>query len=259
MDSESDRLEGRLEAITDCLKTASKYGGRVFGGYVRDVIIPRYYDPKCDVSFKDVDIWFDDEKKAGLFVKDMDKFFTIIQSCEKSIYPFGRILIAYTIYGTFITPIDIIICETIPIDDFDVNQLTVSIDELGGSTFESWGEKRPTFLMEAIKNKTATILPSYMTMIIEQSSKNEFLLDRMKRIFLNKGWTVRYFSTIPIDVNVSWMKATFSMEPTISITKTTTTRPWGKQLPVNKEQEATDAFELGIENLRRAFTLLNSK
>jgi hypothetical protein len=52
-----------LNAIFDTIKVASKCGGEVFGGFVRDVIVPYEHNNSIDLNklkFKDVDIWFTD-------------------------------------------------------------------------------------------------------------------------------------------------------------------------------------------------------
>ena len=64
-----------INMIEECLIIAGGYYGSVFGGYVRDVIVPRSYNPKCNVEFKDVDLWFTNQKDADNFVEAMGKSF----------------------------------------------------------------------------------------------------------------------------------------------------------------------------------------
>ena len=64
--------------LKHCLKTISECGGKIFGGYVRDVIVPLLLDPsKSDLSFKDIDIWFPDITKRDLFIATMGQSITI--------------------------------------------------------------------------------------------------------------------------------------------------------------------------------------
>ena len=55
--SESHR-DLAINMINECLETAGSFGGKVFGGYVRDVIVPRLANRECSVKFNDVDVWF---------------------------------------------------------------------------------------------------------------------------------------------------------------------------------------------------------
>jgi hypothetical protein len=67
-----------MEAIYDMLYQAGTYGGVVFGGFVRDVIVPQMLNPSCDVKFNDVDLWFSSEVSARNFVKAMGPSFKFI-------------------------------------------------------------------------------------------------------------------------------------------------------------------------------------
>ena len=62
-----------LNQIIDCIKCASMCGGKVFGGFVRDVIVPRLHDSKCKINFKDVAIWFKTEADANNFIMSMGR------------------------------------------------------------------------------------------------------------------------------------------------------------------------------------------
>ena len=54
------------------VKKADKYGGVVFGGYVRDIIIPlKKLNRSLEyLDFKDLDFWFKSEECAELFIND---------------------------------------------------------------------------------------------------------------------------------------------------------------------------------------------
>src|SRR6187431_2333642 len=65
-----DKFKISVKLIDGCINVASKYGGRVFGGYVRNVLIPHFYNQKS-VGFKDVDLWFLKPSDALNFVLDM--------------------------------------------------------------------------------------------------------------------------------------------------------------------------------------------
>ena len=61
----------KYNIIDDCIKIASNYASKVFGGYVRDVVVPKMLDYRRKCEFKDVDIWFKTDIDADLFINDM--------------------------------------------------------------------------------------------------------------------------------------------------------------------------------------------
>lgn len=73
MESRPEFSELALKKINKILKLAYKYNGGVFGGYLRDVIVPRMKDPSCKVYFKDVDIWFASKYNAAEFIDKINK------------------------------------------------------------------------------------------------------------------------------------------------------------------------------------------
>jgi len=121
-------VETILERIENVIMDAAAYDGKVFGGYVRDVIVPRMKTPSCNVSFKDVDIWFRSQNCADVFIRQMQTKcrFTIDQNA--SIKPgtlnhtFGRYQYQMNHHG-YIIWFDIVVSDCFPVDDFDVNCL----------------------------------------------------------------------------------------------------------------------------------------
>jgi hypothetical protein len=153
--------------IDNCIKIASNYEGKVFGGYVRDVVIPKISNPRCKCEFKDVDIWFKTGIDSDLFINDMKDIYDFRIVPELSIdddnyhYKFNR-----TQYHLFIEDVviwfDIVISECFPVDDFDVNYLTYSYkDNLELIECESEYYDKDN-LINSINNKKMIILPEYV-------------------------------------------------------------------------------------------------
>lgn len=189
-----------LDAIFDCIKTASQLGGKVYGGFVRNVVVPRLSDPSCSVKFKDVDLWFTNQLDADRFVRVMDKLFVKFKGVDVTpdSYPgaFSRKQYHLTKFDTCLAWIDVIVSPTLPVNDFDVNEVTYSLLQNG-----TWITAAPPRLINQIKDKHAVMLFSYQKLIAEavdrKSMNSEFnpnckayYSERIKRIFTNQGWTV---------------------------------------------------------------------
>lgn len=173
-----------LERVDDCIKIASKYNGRVFGGFLRNVLIPRYYNDPCP-GYKDVDIWFTNKEQADFFVKEMNsKLAKIMPKMNTSVsYPFTReqyyLLEINGTIGNNSLIIDVIISKECPVNDLNVNTLTFNWYE----EYKSFGKDETKFLMESIRNKKAVMLPGY--------DFNHFL-QKERLLNLNKlGWEIK--------------------------------------------------------------------
>ena len=214
-------LETSLKYIEDALFTAGKYDGKIFGGFVHNVIVPRRADPSCNVSFGDIDVWFTKETLATQFVQQMQttcssigstSSFTEVQldtlgaqSLQES-YGFTGKRYNFCVHGTCIAWFDITISELFPICDFDVNCLSYLCEKeyrMGASTVitkelksENIFQNRE-YLIKAILDKEATIYVSYA----EKAVKNELCLARINRLIAS-GWTINLREsklTLPIN------------------------------------------------------------
>lgn len=188
-----------LNAILDTIQTASLYGGRVFGGFVRDIIVPFQHFGQNGMEereFKDVDLWFKSKESADVFINAMGANFvenkigetkfasTGINPQLKSIYPFDRKQYIFSAFGVQLAWFDIIVHEgdMVPVNDFDVNCLTYRIDKDGKLLAEAFSSRTVDFLVTSIVNKQMNILEGY-------SNPNTSQIKRIMR-FVNKGWQV---------------------------------------------------------------------
>ena len=168
-------FEKDLCIVFDAMPHAAKYKGVIFGGFVRNVMVPRATGQPSS-GYKDVNFWFETKSSAESFIKEMRGKLTFNYSSSKIIagnpvHPFERL----RLYLCHI-PIDIVISTEIPVNDFDVNMLTYNSRE----GFKSFGSVSTNSLIESIKNKVATILPGY-----EMPDISNERIDTMKEI----GWT----------------------------------------------------------------------
>jgi len=179
-----------LNAIFEALKIASKHEGRIFGGFVRDVIVPITEGNYFDLSFKDVDLWFTSQNKADDFVKEMgDKFLlTTLGESQKELYRFCRTQYHLVCYGFILALFDIIISETIPVNDFDVNMLTYQIDKNGKFQVEAFGGYSKDYLIASIKCHTINVMSSYKISPITQESR----IERTNNRYIGRNWKIMY-------------------------------------------------------------------
>ena len=111
-----------INMITECLEIGCKFGGLVFGDYVRDVIVPRLNDLECDARFKDVGIWFKSGRDANDFIRAMDKSF--ISATSVTCPQFARKQFVFHKYGTQVASFDLIISGQLLVENSDFIRLT---------------------------------------------------------------------------------------------------------------------------------------
>lgn len=189
--------EDVISRVTDCLKIAEKYGGKVFGGYVRNVVVPRLCGDDKVIGYKDVDIWFETEDGAQSFVTDMGD--RMKKLCENGktisnveVYPFSRV--QYLLIGQSLDStigkidgasdgiiLDIIVSKTLPVNDLNVNQLTYSPSK----GLKSYGKETTFELISAIFRKEAYMLKDYPM----RNGMQNLQYKRLDRLF-SGGWKI---------------------------------------------------------------------
>ena len=190
-----ENLEITLKCIDRMLSVASHFNGKFFGGYVRDVVVPRMKDPNCDVSFKDVDIWFTNDKAAEGFVEVMK----ITEGMHAWQDPHLNTSPEYKFKRTqYCVPnkacsffIDVVISEKFPVNDFDVNFLTYYVAD-GIKVLNAMSGYFKNKLVESIHKKEARMSTSYAE---ELKPKNKLSFGHKSRFndrYIARGWTIIY-------------------------------------------------------------------
>ncbi len=179
-------LELVLNNIAKCLTVAGLSGGKVFGGYVRDVVVPRMIDPQCQVKFSDVDIWFVNKSDAIAFVVAMGQDLReppFGSSGGNGLYQFDRT--KYNLYcgNVCVAYIDVVVSDVLPVNDFDINKYAIRyFNNMPLLTADLSG------LGECHKLKQAHMLPYYFD-LLHNSSTNGVHYSRVRKL-LNKGWKI---------------------------------------------------------------------
>jgi len=180
--------EYKIEIAKQILSIANTQKGRVYGGFVRDVVIPRIHIPNCKVSFKDIDIWFKTSNDSKAFVNALELALNIQKHSflDRSLdYPdsFKFTREQYRVYSPdgseFLFHIDVITSHKLPVDDFNVNTITYKYEK--NNFYNCKHEAIELFII----NKIACMLENYN---IKGGYKH---FERINRIFFKKGWIVR--------------------------------------------------------------------
>jgi hypothetical protein len=182
-----------LSEVFKCIKLASKNSGKVFGGFVRDVIVPRIFDEECKVSFNDVDIWFKTDSDAINFINSMGNKIVRIEAADimyNGGYPnegneFSRRKFKLIKWDTCLTCIDVVTSKLLPVNDFDVNEVTYSYNSSGNLVTLS-----PNRLIRQIIHKRATMLQTCEVLCTENETTKKYYRERIIRNFISKGWQV---------------------------------------------------------------------
>lgn len=169
------------------LEVAYKNGGQVFGGYVRDFLVPKYKN-KPTSNFKDIDIWFRSEENREKFITEMGnriKSSERLDDLPEDLYDFKRRNLYLYSYGVPIASIDLIVDETIPVNDFNVNFLTYQ-----NGNFKSYYYQSEDYLMDAIINKNIEITPKYYEKILSPNDRSHKHKTRVEKRYFERGWKI---------------------------------------------------------------------
>jgi hypothetical protein len=184
--------------ITDILPLMSKHNGKVFGGFVRDVLVPHFMLGKelkdCE-NFRDVDIWFStlEDLKEFLAESKLDDpgVDSLGRVFDDSLYPFNVIHGIISNGDIGVSFADYIVSPTFPVNDFNVNSLTFQFIE-GSPVSEVIGyDATVDELVRDIENKTIHMREEYIQKsqtTIECHKPN--IIARIKTRYLDRGWKV---------------------------------------------------------------------
>lgn len=132
-----DRGYGResvFKHANNLVQCAAKYGGVVFGGYVRDVIIPvKMLGKKLrEVDFKDLDFWFTSQEAADAFVTE-----TKLQPHQQDLYTPGMYPVNRNQHISILKDESYLICDVMVTDFYPVCDFSVNLASWDGSELKA--------------------------------------------------------------------------------------------------------------------------
>jgi hypothetical protein len=179
-----------VDHICEMIRVASKYEGKTFGGFVRNVLVQRYLGLPV-YGFKDVDLWFKSKEDANKFLQEMGSSMKLnneFSSIGKEAYPFQKD--QYFLIHEGLNPgvlVDVVVSAELPVNDFNVNQLTYDTT----SGFKSYGTYSVEELMKHIREKKMVMLPTYLSS--QKTQLQQSTCSARISAFNNKGWKIINF------------------------------------------------------------------
>lgn len=222
------KIDVSFEDINRCAKWLD---GKIYGGFVRDVIIPKTYgkDANSDHDYNDIDIWFDSRKftpqfdghsQPGAFVTLIQRHADLIlklsdnKSNGQSALEYGGGFSRYDVYHGSDPELKLfsfvmVVSDYFPVCDFNVNCFTYDGDKITLEQPNIVGShgKHYNFSIDAfdtlndILSKRICVLPTYFKAARGKSFGEEIdeLLDYCpKRVnerianFSRSGWKMVY-------------------------------------------------------------------
>lgn len=177
-----------LKINEEVIKLASQYEGRVYGTYVRNVIVPRLKDPLCVCEYDTIAIEFVDQKELDEFSKQLELNYKDMTRKTKN----GAKMYQLYIQGMFIAYIRL--CLTTPTYRFDVNCLVYYYENDIPTLFDQLDCEFLTLtdcstktlpLIELIHSKVATA----SKLVVDTFLTDSDIIDHINE-FLRRGWTV---------------------------------------------------------------------
>ena len=226
--------KSRLKAIENCLQYTSycddNYynSGIIFGSYVHDIVIPGRIgmDVTCNTCI-DVNIWFTKQKYADTFIEtnNMHSSNTLIRLIYKERQGYCLVL-----NHTYVAFFNIIISETFPDDDFDINFICYRCRDFFGnnSYIFHWPNttnlSNDNIMIKSIINKEAKISHNYVDKLSKTDYNWEIYRERINKQFLDNGWTIKYGDiTFPKHLSknrTDFMKLILGSKSSIEVTET---------------------------------------
>ena len=182
----------------ECVRCASEHNGCVFGGYVRDVVLPIYLNKSNvgvkiqDCKFKDVDLWFKNDEDASAFITAMGPMLRsnpkhdIKESSAE--YPFVRKQFYVVVDETVLFWIDVVISEKLPVNDFEINKVCFIVQD------GKFVQKDVGFLFSGQFRKEIVMYEDYIKILlshmnIDNSGYNPYF-NRVINRFLLQGYKI---------------------------------------------------------------------
>lgn len=176
-----------IDQVDEIILCAAKHNGKVFGGYVRDVIVPMKFH-KCTtlgVDFNDLDFWFTKQEDADNFVKEMELLSSddFNQTGGTERYPFKVQHHKFNINNSYIC-VDVVVSDFYPVCDFSVNLLSWDGKDLNvnkgfdvlhllteGELITIDNNYKLGDIATQIRNKQCTMFIQYLALSKNQSGK----------------------------------------------------------------------------------------
>jgi hypothetical protein len=177
--------------IKNIILLISAADGRVFGGYVRRVAAhtANGLPDKAHPLTTDIDAWFPSVTAMRAFLVSLSGGFRIRPLPGGSAPPgiFQKETIEVEISGNKTLSLDLLVSPSLPASDFETSFLTFHINRSNAPVFTSHlVGKSDMELIESIRRKEATILPSYLEKVERDPEERQRVADK----YIHEGWRI---------------------------------------------------------------------
>lgn len=203
------------QVLFNFLVYISKYNGYVYGGFVRDFLVPLIvYEQKFDdLDFKDIDIWFSNECEAEAFIKSFQQNSPkLIPDAINQVIPleeygcgqhFTRKKYYFCYNHVALFMVDVVIAQQLPVNDFSVNllmfqakdhdltQSSLSCFSVGENPDGDYYKYSVLILIEMIANYQTDILKGYRQMSSYPIADYRHIVKSRCERMVKWGWSLR--------------------------------------------------------------------
>jgi hypothetical protein len=201
--SDSSKVKITFPTYAQVASDAAACDGLAYGGYVRDAVV-------LQVEANDMDVWFARDQEAEVFEHFIKTHYGAVvfnDAHAPHVYPFKRkrVNIVKPHRGAEDAEeylnIDIVVCKTFPVNDFNVNLLTWDGVDVGVHQPDAvrFDESRliatpPVFykdeIIDCIKNRIMFAFPTYTYRGTLKQGSTEHQRQWRMDTFERRGWTV---------------------------------------------------------------------
>lgn len=219
--SDSQHDFNPYDVLFNFLFYISRCNGYVYGGFVRDFLVPVliYGQNVVSVDFKDIDIWFSNQSQADDFVNSFNQKQKLVQLIELYDSPgreeygcggsFTRKKLNFCFEHKPLFLVDVMVARQLPVNDFSVNLLmfkakdpnftnaSLSWFSVGEDYDGEYYKYSPLILIEMIAVKNTDLLKGYCN--FSQITKDYKQIVKMRRQrMVEWGWTILNLKDHPI-------------------------------------------------------------
>lgn len=174
----SDLQEEILKEIRPVLINACSHSAVIVGDFVINVMVAREKDPKCKISFNEIEILFDSDHNKQVFINSMNQLKHVVDNQYKLV-KINTSIATFVLYGPDYKPY------------FDVYRLYCMFnkdDTIQWGAMDATTANDVTHLKESIMNNEMKVRPHY-----EQDVLNsDCLMRQILTKFIYKVWTVKF-------------------------------------------------------------------
>ena len=171
-------FEAVLKIIEGVVKLANSHGGKLYGSYVEDVIVPRLHNPSAICNHRTIHFLFKNQTDYNDFIRKLSITYSGLKAEHAAFYD-RYVLMIDQLYVTAM------VCFVNEAHDLDINTLYYGFENDVPTPLDH-------ILVDKIINKQATVLPSFIEPFQNYPvEKQQMIIDSWNR-HIRDGWVIHY-------------------------------------------------------------------